>query len=189
MKGSTPIPPRPIGVRARVDATGNRIAAAWRELRRCSRQLRERAQATEREPLDIAQLDALEFLTQRQAWRMGDLASALRIDASSATRVVDTLVAGGLASRSRAVDDARSILAVATPKGRRRYAAQEERRRWLMKELLHGFSHQEREALASLLERLVGGVDLLLSGKVHEERPRGGAGQPTPSHGGNPGTT
>jgi DNA-binding MarR family transcriptional regulator len=172
-----------------VDATGNRIAAAWRELRRCSRQLRERAQATEREPLDIAQLDALEFLTQRQAWRMGDLASALRVDASSATRVVDSLVAAGLASRSRGADDARSVLAAATAKGRRRYAAQEEHRRWLMKELLHGFSHQDREALASLLERLVGGVDLMLSGKVHEDGPRAGSGAPSSGHGDVPRTT
>ncbi|MBA3728259.1 MAG: MarR family transcriptional regulator [Actinobacteria bacterium] len=148
-----------------VDAAG-RVAAAWRELRRCSRQLRERAQATEREPLDTSQLDGLEFLIQRTGWRMSELASALRVDASTATRVVDSLVSAGLAERTRATDDARCVMAAATPRGRRRYAAHEEHRRTIMRALLAEFSERDRERMASLMEDLVSAVDRIMAERL-----------------------
>jgi DNA-binding MarR family transcriptional regulator len=145
------------------DLADDRIAAAWRELRRCSRQLRTRAQVSERQPLDTAELDALEFLVQRKGWRMSELAGVLRVDASTATRAVDSLVSAGLATRARAADDARCVLVDASQQGRRRYAAHEEHRRRLLKLLLEDFSERERQTMASLMERLVSAVDRLLA--------------------------
>jgi DNA-binding MarR family transcriptional regulator len=109
--------------------------------------------------LDLGQVDALDLLVQRDSWRMTDLADALRIDRSTATRAVARLVDAAFAVRAAAPGDARGVLVRATAKGRRVQERLADRRRQFVRDVLSGFDARERAMLADLLERLVQGVD------------------------------
>jgi DNA-binding MarR family transcriptional regulator len=145
--------------------TERRIGAAWRELRRGASMAGLRAYLYGDDPdaLDLGQVDTLDLLVQRDAWRMRDLACALRVDASTATRAVDRLVAADLAARTRSPQDARAVEVALTPDGRAQHAVLVERRRLAMDRILDGFSEEERRSLAELLERLIAGVDRLIA--------------------------
>jgi DNA-binding MarR family transcriptional regulator len=141
-----------------------RIGVAWRELRRGASASRLRTYLYEEggEALDLGQVDTLDLLAQAGSIRMSGLAEALRVEASSATRAVDRLVAAGLAERRRSPADARVVEATLTDAGRRRHEAVVARRREAMSRILAGFAPSEQEQLADLLERLVAGVDTFL---------------------------
>ena len=49
-------------------------------------------------------MDTLDLLVQQPAWRMSELAEALRVDPSTATRAVQRLVRAGLADRRSRAD-------------------------------------------------------------------------------------
>lgn len=140
-----------------------RIAHAWRELRRgaAMTSLRERFQGET--GLDLGQMDFLEHLVLGGTARMRDLADALRVDASSATRAVQRLVVAGLAERATDDRDARCVHVTATPEGRARYEEIVQSRRAGMVDLLAGFSVTERRALADGMEKLVAALDDLVS--------------------------
>lgn len=120
--------------------------------------------------VDLGQVDTLDLLAQEPCWRMRDLAAALRVDASTATRAVDRLVDAGLADRRRDADDARAVVVALTPAGRRRHEAVVERRRSAMDRILTGFDEGERAVLAELLERLIEGVDRFVAEEGTTER-------------------
>lgn len=122
--------------------------------------------------LDLGQIDTLDLLAQAESWRMRDLATALRVDASTATRAVDRLVTAGLAERTRPSADARAVAVALTPLGRERHAAVMARRRIAMDRILVGFSAEERGTLADLLERLVAGVDALAAAEATRDGER-----------------
>lgn len=149
-----------------------RIGAAWRELRRGASMAGLRAFLYGEGPdaLDLGQVDTLDLLNQRDAWRMRDLACALRVDASTATRAVDRLADEGLAVRTRSAQDARSVEVALTPLGRERHTELAERRRLAMHRILDEFSAEERALLAELLERLVAGVDRLVADQPDPRR-------------------
>jgi DNA-binding MarR family transcriptional regulator len=113
--------------------------------------------------LDVGQADALEFLVLRGGCRMAELAAALRVDASTATRAVQRLVDAGLALRTAVPDDARGVTVAATDAGRRAHEAVAQRRRAAIVTMTSVFDADERQALADLLERLVGALDDLVS--------------------------
>src|SRR3954451_25371811 len=70
-----------------------RIGAAWRELRRASTQaLRPLLFGTGPDALELGQVGTLDLLALHGPVRMRDLAEALRVDASTATRAVARLV-------------------------------------------------------------------------------------------------
>src|SRR5687768_599435 len=96
-----------------------RIGRAWRELRRGASMQTLRALLYGEGPsaVDLGQVDALDVLVQRPEWRMGELARALRVDRSTATRTVTRLVADGLAERADHPADARGVLVRATARG------------------------------------------------------------------------
>lgn len=123
------------------------------------------------DPLDLGQVDTLDLLVDRGAVRMRDLAGALRIDASSATRAVSRLVEAGLAARRAEPGDARVVVVEVTPAGHRRHADLVRRRRDMLAEVLRDFSEAERAALAGGLERLVAGVDRYV--RAHGDPPAG----------------
>jgi DNA-binding MarR family transcriptional regulator len=135
-----------------------RIAAAWRELRRSAHALRAQVLPPGWALADPAQLDALEVVVHRSA-RMRDLAAALRVDPSTATRLVDRLVREGLVERGPVPGDARCVTVRATAAGRLVWREVSRRRARLMRRLLRDFSPRERALLAGLLERLVAGAD------------------------------
>lgn len=139
-----------------------RIGVAWRELRRGAsmQRLRELFHG----PFELAQVDALDLLVQRGACRMSELAEALRVDASTATRTVGRLVNAGLVDRIADADDARAVRVELTVEGAAVQTEIADRRRVLFDRILEGFSPEERHSLANLLERLVAGVDAVVEG-------------------------
>jgi len=140
---------------------GLRIGAAWKELRRGAAMSAPRDQlfGAGDDALEPGQFDTLEALTQRPLWRMSDLADALRVDPSTATRAVQRLLRTGLAERRRDREDGRVVLVAATEVGRRRYEAIARCRRAFMDSVLARFDAGERRLFAELLERLVAAVD------------------------------
>lgn len=112
--------------------------------------------------LELGQVDTLDLLTRGGEQRMSDLADALRVDRSTATRAVDRLVHAGLAERTVAADDRRGVVVRATTAGEAMHQVMSERRRAFLMAVLDGFGTAEQEQLAELLERLVARADALL---------------------------
>jgi DNA-binding MarR family transcriptional regulator len=68
--------------------------------------------------ISVSQCHALEVLGQAGELAMGALASQMHLSVSTMTRVVDQLVARGLAQRGENVEDRRVCCVEPTPKGR-----------------------------------------------------------------------
>lgn len=138
-----------------------RIGAAWKELRRGASMARFRDHlfGAGADALEPGQVDTLDLLVQQPAWRMSELAEALRIDPSTATRAVQRLLKAGLAERRPCADDGRVVMVSATEAGQARHAAIAGRRREALATMLAAFEPHERELLADLMERLVHSLD------------------------------
>jgi DNA-binding MarR family transcriptional regulator len=113
--------------------------------------------------LDPAQVDALDVIVHLDGCRMAELAEVLRVDPSTATRVVDRLTAAGFAARVPATGDGRGVHVAVTTPGRRLHEKLSLRRRQMLLSVLAEFDRDDRERLAELLERLVAGVDRYVS--------------------------
>lgn len=144
------------------EALAFRVGLAWRELRRgaLSSEFRERVYAE----LDLGQADALELIVNRGGCRMAELAAALRVEASTATRAVGRLVDAGLAMRTTTPEDARGVTVMATDEGRRVHEEVAGRRRAAIVKMVSVFDVKERAELADLLERLVDALDRFVAG-------------------------
>lgn len=166
--------PRPtVDLRDPVEADrARRISLAWRELRRgaAASALRDHFFGVGSDALEPGQMDALDVLLTRRCWRMAELAEALRVDPSTATRTVQRLVNAGLAVRRTPDDDGRVVLVAASPEGRRRHRAVSKRRTAALSRLLGEFSPAEREQLAGLLDRFVDALDDLV-GELDDDLP------------------
>jgi DNA-binding MarR family transcriptional regulator len=138
-----------------------RIGVAWKELKRGAAwgPLREHLFGAGAEALEPGQYDTLDLLTRQAAWRMSDLADALRVDPSTATRAVQRLVKTGLAERHASSEDGRVVMVSATEIGRNRHGSIAVTRRAFMQAMLQPFDGDERRQLADLLERLVRALD------------------------------
>jgi DNA-binding MarR family transcriptional regulator len=71
--------------------------------------------------ISVTQCYALEALVERGVLRSQALAEALRLDKSTTTRVVDSLVRKGYVERSSDEDDRRAVALKVTPRGRGLY--------------------------------------------------------------------
>ena len=140
-----------------------RIGTAWKELRRGAAMVavRDYFYAADEDSIEPGQMDTLDLLVQQPAWRMSELADALRVDPSTATRAVHRLVRAGLADRGSGAADGRVVMVSATDPGRQRHAAIARRRRHSMARMLGEFDPEERRQLADLLDRLVAALDHL----------------------------
>jgi DNA-binding MarR family transcriptional regulator len=148
------------GALAEIDPVAERIRAAWRDLRRTGSTGPVRAFLYEPDPpLDVAQADALDLIVSHAPVRMSDVASLLRVDPSTATRTVAKLQQLALVDRTADPVDARVVLVVPSEGGRRLHARVRDRANDLLSELLDTFDAEDRERLASLMERLVAAVD------------------------------
>lgn len=104
--------------------------------------------------LSVTQFYAIAALAANGPLTLNDLAAELYLEKSSASRVVDGLVAKGYVDRRTHPDDRRAVLIAATPGGSRiheRIVAgmiEEE------KALLANFEPQVRRAMTGLIERL-----------------------------------
>ena len=156
--------PRPINFDA-IDPAHREIAVrvgrAWRDLRRgaSTSRLIDYLFGTGEDALEVGQMDTLDLLVQQPFWRMGDLADALRVDPSTATRAVQLLERFGLASRCSNPTDKRVVMVSATDDGRARHTEAAHRRQEVITHMLGVFDRDEFEQLASYLERFVGALD------------------------------
>ena len=124
----------------RETSSDSRIGAAWKELRRGAAMsvLRDHLFGSGDNALEPGQVDTLELLIARDAWRMSELAEALRVDPSTATRAVQRLVKAGIAERTACSDDLRRATLTA---------------------MLATFTTNEREQFAEYLDRFVAALD------------------------------
>jgi DNA-binding MarR family transcriptional regulator len=140
-----------------------RIGQAWKELRRGAAMsaLRDHLFGSGPDALEPGQFDTLEILVHRPAWRMSELAEALRVDPSTATRAVQRLLRAGLVERKSWSQDGRVVMVSASDEGRLRYDTIASCRRRFLREAMNGFTSDELQVLADLLERLVASVDAI----------------------------
>lgn len=138
-----------------------RIGTSWVELRRGAGMVavRDYLFGTGDDALEQGQMDTLDLLAKQSAWRMSELADALRVDPSTATRAVQRLVSSGLAARSQSDEDGRVVMVQITTAGRLRYEDVSARRSLLMSHMLAAYTAEERPVLAEMLERFIGAVD------------------------------
>lgn len=132
--------------------------------------LREQFLGTGDDALETGQMDTLDILLAAESWRMGDLADALRVDPSTATRAVERLTRIQLAERRPDPDDKRVVLVRATEAGRRRHDEASGRWKHVMHEMLGEFDAAEREELARYLERMVTALDRVVGTPRPDDR-------------------
>ena len=135
-----------------------RVAIAMREIRRGGgmQRVRDRIYG---EVVDLGQHDALDVLVTNGACRMRQLADALRVDASTATRTVERLEAAGWAERQPDPGDRRIVVVAPTEAGLARHEQLRVRAHEALGELFGRFTPDELRQLADLLDRLVIGLD------------------------------
>ena len=149
-----------------------RAAVAVRELRRSTSTPRFRDSIFgDLNVLDIAQHDALEVIVTLDGARMSEVAQALRVDPSTATRTWPTRSAVGLVERRPDPADGRSVMAVATPAGRRCSSASTSGPVTPSVSSTTGSTRTSCASSPSCIERLVAGVDELAEAPLRDRTP------------------
>jgi len=148
-----------------------RIGLAWREVRRGSSTsaLRDYLYGSETESIEQGQMDTLDLLALQPAWRMSELADALRVEPSTATRAVQRLVNAGLAERIPSADDGRVVRVEITQSGSDVYEAVAARRGELLTFILRQYGRDELPVFADMLERFVVSIDAFV--EAHQSEP------------------
>lgn len=160
----------------RTNETEYRIWQAWSELRRgaAARRLRKSVLADpEGRPLDVPQVDTLRAVVRNDGMLMGDVARALVIDPSTATRAIDKLEDRGLVRRERLTENARFIKVTPTEHGRETVAHIDANEWHYMKLITRRIRKADREKLAELMEALLDGLDNVFADEMangHQER-------------------
>jgi DNA-binding MarR family transcriptional regulator len=146
-----------------------RLGRAWRELRRggSNSVVRDYFFGNGEDALEYGQMDTLDVLIREPSWRMTDLAVALRVDPSTATRAVQRLVSTGLVERTTDLVDGRVVIVRITDAGRDLHRRIDIRRGYVLARLMSAFTVDERTALAELMSRFVTALD-----EVVKELPR-----------------
>lgn len=143
-----------------------RIGLAWRDLRRGASMAVLQSLLYGETGLDLGQLDTLEHLVHGDGQRMSDLADALRVDASTATRAVQRLVDAGFAERSPDPGDARCVIVRATRLGRSRHEELIASRRASLVEMISPIPVADRRSLAHGMEQLVAALDAFVEART-----------------------
>lgn len=135
--------------------TAMRIGRVWREIRRGAANNKLRGLIFENEEFTIepGQFDTLEQIVFHDTMRMGDLADAMHIDPSTATRAVQRLIKDGLAERVDHEGDGRVVVVGPTDLGRRVFESVVERRKQMVVRVMEQFDREEWGLLADILER------------------------------------
>ena len=138
-----------------------RIALSWRALRRGASRSESGAGCAGKETgaIEQGQMDTLDLLALRPAWRMSELAEDLRVDPSTATRAVQRLVNDGLAARRSCSTDGRVVEVEISEQGMEVHRVVSERRVELMTHILKRYRSEELPVLADVLERFVRAAD------------------------------
>ena len=120
--------------------------------------------------LTVTQTYALEVLLRRREATAKELAQELALEKSTVSRLVDAMAERGLLERVGHPSDARSVLLLATPLGRRLYG---DVRRDVVREnatVLQGLTGSQRAMLIETLERFAGAA----RARIWGEGPEGG---------------
>lgn len=104
--------------------------------------------------ISLTQCYALEALVRRGPSTLNALAAELRLDKSTASRVVAALQRKGYVARARHPGDARAVLLDATPAGRRLHDRIRNDRIAERMELLAGSPPEVREGITAIMRRL-----------------------------------
>lgn len=138
-----------------------RLGRAWRQIRRgaATSAVRDRIYGVGARSLEPGQMDALDLLVTSGSCRMGELAIALGVDPSTATRSVQRLVKAGLVEHVSHDGDARVVFVDITDSGRALHQEVSERRREVLSSVLGEFSSEEQPRLADFLERFARAID------------------------------
>lgn len=97
---------------------------------------------------------AVEIIGTRRFMRMSDLAGMLHLPLTTASSMVDRLVANGILKRSRFEDERRIVAVSLTPEGQALWEKQRGRQIGWLKEMLGRLSEAEQSQLLALLEKL-----------------------------------
>jgi DNA-binding MarR family transcriptional regulator len=145
-----------------------RIGVAWRAIRRgaSAAGLRDWLYGTGDDAIEQGQMDTLDVLALRPTWRMSELAEALRVEPSTATRAVDRMEKVGYAERRPGKADGRVVEVAITARGLEVYHEVVARRVELMTEILGAYRGSELPVLADLLERFVVATDAFVASRI-----------------------
>ena len=103
--------------------------------------------------IEQGQMDTLDLLADGPPMRMSELADALKVDPSTATRAVQRLVNAGLAERVPDPTDGRVVQVVITDAGRAAHDEVFQRRVELLSYIVGHFRRTELHQFAEMLER------------------------------------
>lgn len=152
---------------ALLEDVGERFVGAIRELRRnrLSRALQREIYTVAAIELTPVQVDILETVVVRPAMRMNEIAAALNVDASTASRTLVPLVELGLIERRNDSTDRRLIIIEPTASGRAHAERIAEARRELMRSVFHRMAPDRIRLLVGLLEDYIGAVEAEAQGR------------------------
>lgn len=168
---------------------GDRFIAAVRAMLRSSkRQMMERdLYLVDDRQLTPVQVLGLESMAERDQWRMRDIAEALGVDPSTASRTLAPLVDLGLAERFIDPGDRRQVIIRATKQGRTVCKRIAENRHQMMRNVLSKMAPERRILLTELFEEYVQAVEnveprVSPSPKQRSEPQRGRSGSEAVDH-------
>lgn len=141
-------------------SAGERVIDAVRAMRKSREHtsLQSIIYAVEGHVLTPVQVDILETVTAGSAMRMRDVAEALGVDASTATRTLAPLIEFGLLRRCVDPADRRVVIVEATPAGADGARKITETRREVMRTVLSRMTPDRIHLLADLMEEYLASV-------------------------------
>jgi DNA-binding MarR family transcriptional regulator len=134
---------------------------AFDSLATAIRRARGSAAAGSGHPLSLSQYGLLQPLTTQPHARIGELAEAAGITASTATRILDALERRGLVARRRPASDRRAVSVTLTAQGRAILGAQDQWIQARQREFYATLSAGERELAPDLLRKLAVLIDVM----------------------------
>jgi MarR family transcriptional regulator, organic hydroperoxide resistance regulator len=108
--------------------------------------------------LSLKENMVLQVAGARKFIRMSDLSSLLHLPLTTATSMVDRLVAKGILKRSRFEDERRIVAVSLTPEGQMLWEVQRGRQVAWLKEMLGRLSETEQSQLLTLIEKMRSGI-------------------------------
>ena len=108
--------------------------------------------------LTFSQFKLLKLVALADAHTIGDVAAFLGVSNAAASKAVDTLVRGGLLSRTEAKADRRAVQLSLTEPSRRLLAAYDKAKNRKLAKVFRQFSPAELRRTAELLDRLSAGI-------------------------------
>lgn len=145
--------------RATVDDVDGNLTARVEVAARGLLALSARASVRLPEGISLTQLRALTVADDAGPCSLGTLANGMGISTSSASRLVDRLIAAGVLDRRQSNVSRREVVLLVTPRGKRLLRRHEESRRAVFGELLRRMTDTEVRSLIRGLEAVKHHVD------------------------------